>query len=70
MSIPHTGSLVSRVVTISLGLAGITEGQRSAESLFAAADRALYMAKKSGRNKVVVFDQNPDDNAAKELDYK
>ena len=70
LSIPHTGSLVSRVVTISLGLAGITEGQRSAESLFAAADRALYMAKKSGRHKVDVFDQKPDDNAAKELDYK
>ena len=67
LAIPHSGSLVSGVITISLGLAGITEEQRSTESLFAAADSALYKAKNSGRNKVVVFEPQPDDNTAKEL---
>jgi diguanylate cyclase (GGDEF)-like protein len=67
LAIPHSGSLVSGVITISLGLAGITEEQRSIESLFDAADSALYKAKNSGRNKAVVFEPQPDDNTAKEL---
>lgn len=68
LAISHNGSLVSEVVTISLGVAGINRVQKNTESLFAAADCALYKAKNSGRNKVVVFEPQPDDNAAKELE--
>lgn len=40
-------------ITISLGVAAYPEGARDREELFAAADRALYGAKRGGRNKVV-----------------
>lgn len=70
LTIRHSGSLVSGVITISLGIAGNNNGvQRNIESLFAAADSALYKAKKSGRNKVVAFEPQPDNNDAKELKF-
>lgn len=40
-------------ITISLGVAAYPEGTSSRDELFAAADRALYSAKRAGRNKVV-----------------
>lgn len=40
-------------ITISLGVASYPEGARSGDELFAAADRALYEAKRKGRNRVV-----------------
>ena len=40
-------------VTISLGLATYPEGARDRDELFSAADRALYVAKREGRNRVV-----------------
>lgn len=40
-------------VTISLGVAAYPEGARDRDELFAAADRALYGAKRAGRNQVV-----------------
>jgi diguanylate cyclase (GGDEF)-like protein len=40
-------------VTISLGVATYPEGARDRDELFAVADRALYAAKRGGRNKVV-----------------
>ena len=40
-------------VTVSLGLATYPEGARDRDELFSAADRALYAAKRGGRNKVV-----------------
>lgn len=40
-------------VTISLGVATYPEGARDRDELFSAADRALYGAKRAGRNKVV-----------------
>lgn len=40
-------------ITISLGLAAYPEGARDGDELFAAADRALYEAKRGGRNRVV-----------------
>ncbi|MDC7221328.1 MAG: GGDEF domain-containing protein [Spirochaetales bacterium] len=39
-------------VTISLGVAGVSERCATAEDLIAAADRALYRAKNNGRNRV------------------
>ena len=40
-------------VTISLGVATYPEGARDRDELFSAADRALYGAKRGGRNLVV-----------------
>lgn len=40
-------------ITISLGVAAYPGGARDRDELFAAADRALYEAKRGGRNKVV-----------------
>jgi diguanylate cyclase (GGDEF)-like protein len=41
-------------VTISVGLAGISAESESATDLMAAADEALYAAKRAGRNRVMV----------------
>lgn len=53
LGIPHNASAVSSVVTISAGIATIkAQIGSTAEALLAAADRALYQAKKEGRNRV------------------
>jgi diguanylate cyclase (GGDEF)-like protein len=46
------GRLIS--VTISVGIAAFEEGLETPEDLLAAADRALYVAKQAGRNRVEV----------------
>jgi diguanylate cyclase (GGDEF)-like protein len=40
-------------VTVSIGLAGPTDARRSPSEVIAAADKALYKAKRAGRNRVV-----------------
>jgi two-component system cell cycle response regulator len=40
-------------ITISIGIAGLEDGDASAEALLRRADQALYRAKRSGRNRVV-----------------
>lgn len=40
-------------VTVSIGIAEITDGSSDVSSLIGAADRALYCAKRDGRNRVV-----------------
>ncbi|OIR17468.1 response regulator PleD [mine drainage metagenome] len=57
-------------VTISIGVAQVTDQQEGddrtlAHRLLAAADEALYLAKESGRNKVVSDDNRPVSVAAK-----
>ena len=55
LMIPHTASAVSEYVSLSLGVASTIPNQKlSAEKLIAAADEALYEAKKQGRNQVSV----------------
>jgi diguanylate cyclase (GGDEF)-like protein len=53
LAVPHPGAPAAPVVTVSLGVAACrpSEGGASAE-LVAAADRALYLAKERGRNRV------------------
>jgi diguanylate cyclase (GGDEF)-like protein len=53
MAIPHPGSSVSTVVTISVGVAtAIPSHGTEPEALLAAADAMLYEAKEAGRNQV------------------
>ena len=50
--VPATESAPSLGVTVSIGVACVATAGRSFEELFAAADRAMYDAKRAGRNRV------------------
>ncbi len=53
LAIAHSGSQVSGVVTVSFGIGAMKpENQLSRETLVGMADKALYAAKQSGRNRV------------------
>ena len=57
--IPHAESSVSPYVTISMGIAtAFPTSEQKAEKLLEMADRALYRAKKQGRN-LIVQDSSP-----------
>ncbi|MEN3202813.1 MAG: diguanylate cyclase [Atribacterota bacterium] len=67
-SFPHPKSPVARVVTVSCGVCG-RENAASATDLFIFADRALYFAKQTGRNRVCAFsDIQEKERAFKERD--
>lgn len=55
LAIPHPGSPVAPVVTVSLGVAfGPLDADVTPSDLLSAADRALYLAKQRGRNRVEI----------------
>jgi diguanylate cyclase (GGDEF)-like protein len=53
LAIPHVVPTTGHPVTMSAGVAAIVPGEGTAEVLLAAADAALYEAKRQGRNRVV-----------------
>jgi diguanylate cyclase (GGDEF)-like protein/PAS domain S-box-containing protein len=53
LKIPHPRSSTSPYITVSIGVATLNPQQNdSIETLFVAADRAMYVAKESGRNQI------------------
>jgi diguanylate cyclase (GGDEF)-like protein len=57
MAIAHSKSLVAPYVTLSLGVATVVpDDQGTPELLIECADKALYLAKSSGRNCVMVWE--------------
>ncbi len=50
----HGASPVAPTVTVSVGVATLPPGESDGAALVAAADRALYAAKRAGRNRVAV----------------
>ncbi|ACA85094.1 diguanylate cyclase domain-containing protein [Shewanella woodyi] len=64
LALPHESSPTSEYVTVSVGVTSICPDKCSDMQAFTAeADRALYQAKKSGRNRVQVFEHERTEQA-------
>jgi diguanylate cyclase (GGDEF)-like protein len=57
LAIPWDGGVAIRV-TISIGVAVPSQARRTLDDLLAAADHALYQAKRSGRDRVLIYADN------------
>jgi diguanylate cyclase (GGDEF)-like protein len=55
LGLPHSGSRVSQVVTISVGVACSDGTAADGAQLLKMADEALYQAKGAGRNRVAMM---------------
>jgi len=69
LEIEHRGSGVARTVTMSFGVAGsVPDAEVVADTLVERADRALYAAKRAGRNAVLAFSEIPAGEAPQAVD--
>jgi diguanylate cyclase (GGDEF)-like protein len=65
LSLPHPASSISPFLTVSVGVATATrEWCFTPEAILAAADQALYSAKRAGRNRVCVAKPGPENSRA------
>lgn len=55
LRVPHSGSLISKFVTVSIGLSAMVPSGDNPDILLSEADQALYAAKRAGRNKVMCY---------------
>jgi adenylate cyclase len=55
LNIPHQSSKTNNVVTLSCGVANMTDEDSSSLDLLIKADRALYQAKEQGRNRAIGY---------------
>ena len=70
LEIPHHNSLIDKVVTLSVGAATtIPNAEDNPELLIEAADLAMYQAKESGRDRIIVYPE-PITNAKNREDLK
>jgi diguanylate cyclase (GGDEF)-like protein len=61
LQIIHPDSLVSRYLTVSLGIASVVPTEENAPDLIISqADQALYLAKSQGRDRFLVYDPSID----------
>lgn len=67
LAIPHGGSSAYGCVTLSAGAAAAIPGEEGIEreELLVFADKALYMAKRSGRNRVMAWSQQERESAVR-----
>ncbi len=56
-AIPHEKSYIDKIITVSMGTATVTESYNSFADLIDKADRALYAAKDSGRNRIIHYEE-------------
>ena len=63
-NLPHSGSSVATFITASFGVyTTIPDKYATPNSLIEYADKALYMAKEQGRNKVILYESNSKNQA-------
>jgi diguanylate cyclase (GGDEF)-like protein len=61
LNIPHRSSKTSNIVTLSCGVADMTDEDGSSFDLLIKADRALYRAKEAGRDRALGYVKKNDD---------
>jgi diguanylate cyclase (GGDEF)-like protein len=54
--VPQDGNMLERPTTVSLGVVPLSEETKSLDRLIAMADAEMYRSKKTGRNRVSVFE--------------
>lgn len=59
---PHGKTQPQGMVTISIGVSALDETLNTPAAIIGAADRALYLAKRLGKNRVQVLDNDPTDS--------
>ncbi len=71
LQIPHAQSDAAPYVTMSIGVGFIERvtAELSEEKLYRLADEALYQAKDSGRNCVIIHTQQPEPSTSDQADY-